>query len=219
MDCLARSARHLLKIVEGLDRKGVALRLLDFKGHKVDTHSRQGKLLLTMFAAFAQFEREAMLERQRTITPWPRLTMCAGVLKLFLGDDDSPHRVAVIRPGVVLNRIEKSQPAYVCLATDGLLGVCPEPPAEHTWLEGRRRRRARAQLARERLTRRDLYGANAAPLDRLPRQGGCKRPSESLHAHRMALGAAPSNCRRSCQGRVRREGFCEHRAGVRAFRV
>ena len=65
MDRLARSAQHLLEIVEGLERKGVALRLLDFEGHKVDTHSRQGRLLLTMFAAFAQFEREAMLERQR----------------------------------------------------------------------------------------------------------------------------------------------------------
>ena len=64
MDRLARSAQHLLEIVEGLERKGVALRLLDFKGHRVDTHSRQGRLLLTMFAAFAQFERELMLERQ-----------------------------------------------------------------------------------------------------------------------------------------------------------
>jgi DNA invertase Pin-like site-specific DNA recombinase len=33
--------------------------------HRVDTHSRQGRLLLTMFAAFAQFERDATLERQR----------------------------------------------------------------------------------------------------------------------------------------------------------
>ena len=65
MDRLARSAQHLLEIVEGLERKGVALRLLDFEGHRVDTHSRQGRLLLTMFAAFAQFERESTLERQR----------------------------------------------------------------------------------------------------------------------------------------------------------
>jgi DNA invertase Pin-like site-specific DNA recombinase len=64
MDRLARSAQRLLEIVEGLERKGVALRLLDFDGHKVDTHSRQGRLLLTMFAAFAQFERDATLERQ-----------------------------------------------------------------------------------------------------------------------------------------------------------
>ncbi|SEE86627.1 Site-specific DNA recombinase [Rhizobiales bacterium GAS191] len=65
MDRPARSAQHLLEIVEGLERNGVAFRLLDFEGHKVDTHSRQGQLVLTMFAAFARFEREAMLERQR----------------------------------------------------------------------------------------------------------------------------------------------------------
>jgi DNA invertase Pin-like site-specific DNA recombinase len=65
MDRLARSTQHLLEIVEKLEKKGVALRILDFKGDKVDTHSAQGKLILTMFAAFAQFERELMLERQR----------------------------------------------------------------------------------------------------------------------------------------------------------
>jgi DNA invertase Pin-like site-specific DNA recombinase len=65
MDRLARSTQHLLEIVEGLEKKGVALRILDFKGDKVDTHNPQGKLILTMFAAFAQFERELMLERQR----------------------------------------------------------------------------------------------------------------------------------------------------------
>jgi DNA invertase Pin-like site-specific DNA recombinase len=65
MDRLARCSQHLLEIVMGLERKGVALRLLDFEGHRVDTRSRQGKLVLTMFAAFAQFEREAVLQRQR----------------------------------------------------------------------------------------------------------------------------------------------------------
>lgn len=38
---------------------------LDFKGGAVDTRSPQGKLLLNVFGAFAQFEREVMLERQR----------------------------------------------------------------------------------------------------------------------------------------------------------
>jgi DNA invertase Pin-like site-specific DNA recombinase len=65
MDRLARSTQHLLEIVDGLEQKGIALRILDFKGDRVDTHSPQGKLILTMFAAFAQFERELMLERQR----------------------------------------------------------------------------------------------------------------------------------------------------------
>ncbi|WP_282078024.1 recombinase family protein [Epibacterium ulvae] len=65
LDRLARSTQHLLKIVDELEAKGVALRILDFGGAEVDTKSPSGKLMLTMFAAMAQFEREMMLERQR----------------------------------------------------------------------------------------------------------------------------------------------------------
>jgi len=65
LDRLARSTQHLLKIVEGLEGKGVGLRILDFAGTDVDTKSPAGKMMLTMFAAMAQFERELMLERQR----------------------------------------------------------------------------------------------------------------------------------------------------------
>ena len=65
LDRLARSTGHLLEIVQLLERKGVALRILDFGGEAVNTSGPTGKLLLTVFAAFAQFEREMMLERQR----------------------------------------------------------------------------------------------------------------------------------------------------------
>jgi len=65
LDRLARSTTHLLSIIEELDAKKVALRILDFGGEKVDTASPSGRLMLTMFAAMAQFEREMMLERQR----------------------------------------------------------------------------------------------------------------------------------------------------------
>lgn len=65
LDRLARSTQHLLKIVEELEAKGVSLRILDFGGAEVDTQSPSGKLMLTMFAAMAQFERETMLSRQR----------------------------------------------------------------------------------------------------------------------------------------------------------
>lgn len=65
LDRLARSTAHLLALVEELDLKGVALRILDFGGSSVDTKSPSGRLMLTMFAAMGQFEREMMLERQR----------------------------------------------------------------------------------------------------------------------------------------------------------
>ena len=65
LDRLARSTSDLLRIVALLDAKGVALRILDFGGTAVDTQSPSGKLMLTIFAALAQFERELMLCRQR----------------------------------------------------------------------------------------------------------------------------------------------------------
>ena len=65
LDRLARSARHLSDLVDALEAKGVALRILNFGGDAVDTRSATGRLMLNMFAAMAQFEREIMLERQR----------------------------------------------------------------------------------------------------------------------------------------------------------
>jgi len=65
LDRLARSTQDLLSIVERLDKKGVALRILDFAGSSVDTTKGVDKLLITVFAAFAEFERNLMLERQR----------------------------------------------------------------------------------------------------------------------------------------------------------
>jgi DNA invertase Pin-like site-specific DNA recombinase len=65
LDRLARSTQHLLSTVEFLDKKGVAVRILDFGGNIVDTTKAVDKLLLSVFSAFAEFERNLMLERQR----------------------------------------------------------------------------------------------------------------------------------------------------------
>ena len=65
LDRLARSTADLLTIIDTLERKGVALRILDFGGQAVDTKSPSGKLIVTMFGAVAQFERELLLQRQR----------------------------------------------------------------------------------------------------------------------------------------------------------
>ena len=65
LDRLARSARHLSEIIDTLEGRGVALRILNLGGDTVDTRGATGRLILNEFAAFAQFEREMMLERQR----------------------------------------------------------------------------------------------------------------------------------------------------------
>ncbi len=58
---LARSTKDLLDIVEQLNQKNV--RLVSNK-EALDTSTATGRLMLTVVAAIAQFERECMLERQ-----------------------------------------------------------------------------------------------------------------------------------------------------------
>lgn len=68
VDRLARSTVGLWDIVQRLEQiedGGAGLRVLNLGGETVDTKSATGKLILTIFAGFAQFEREMMLERQR----------------------------------------------------------------------------------------------------------------------------------------------------------
>lgn len=65
LDRLARSTTDLLSIVGKLEAKGVGLRILDFGGSEMDTKSPSGRMLLTMFAAVAEFERGIMLQRQK----------------------------------------------------------------------------------------------------------------------------------------------------------
>ena len=59
---LARSTKDLLSITEQLQQKGV-----DFYSDKerIDTSTPTGKLMLTMIAAIAEFERQTLLDRQR----------------------------------------------------------------------------------------------------------------------------------------------------------
>ena len=65
MDRLARNAEDLLRIVRELTGRGVSVEFvknrLTFSG-KADP---MGKLMLTMLAAFGEFERELIRERQR----------------------------------------------------------------------------------------------------------------------------------------------------------
>lgn len=59
---LARNTADLLKLVETLDSKGITL--ISNK-EAIDTSTPQGKLMLTMIGAIAEFERANLLERQR----------------------------------------------------------------------------------------------------------------------------------------------------------
>ena len=62
LDRLARSVGDLMAILQALERKHVAVRILNLG---MDTQTPTGKLMLTVLGGVAQFEREMMLERQR----------------------------------------------------------------------------------------------------------------------------------------------------------
>ena len=64
-DRLARSTAELLGIVENLTVKGVGVVILSMGGERLDTRNPTSKLMLTILAGVATWEREIMLERQR----------------------------------------------------------------------------------------------------------------------------------------------------------
>jgi DNA invertase Pin-like site-specific DNA recombinase len=62
LDRLARSIADLGGIIARLERKKIALRILNLN---LDTSTPTGKLMLNLLGSVAQFEREILLERQR----------------------------------------------------------------------------------------------------------------------------------------------------------
>ena len=59
---LARSTTDLLNIVDTLSKKNVKVRSLK---EQLDLSTPQGRFMLTIFGAIAEFERELILQRQR----------------------------------------------------------------------------------------------------------------------------------------------------------
>jgi len=63
LDRLFRNAGDALAHVEEWEQAGIALHLVDMGGQSVNTGSSMGKMLLTMLAGFAEFERNMIAER------------------------------------------------------------------------------------------------------------------------------------------------------------
>ena len=60
LDRFGRSVAHLVQVIPSLEARGVSVRCLD---QPIDTSSAAGKMLFTILAAFAEFERNLIIER------------------------------------------------------------------------------------------------------------------------------------------------------------
>ncbi|ABE61474.1 Resolvase-like protein [Nitrobacter hamburgensis X14] len=65
LDRLGRSLLDLIGLIEGLNGRGVGLRVLAGHGAMIDTTRPEGRMIFSMLAVLAEFERE--LIRERTI--------------------------------------------------------------------------------------------------------------------------------------------------------
>jgi len=63
LDRLFRSTEDALKMTTSWDAKGIALHLCDMGGVHMDSRSAIGRIMLTLLAAFAEFERTLIAER------------------------------------------------------------------------------------------------------------------------------------------------------------
>jgi len=72
LDRLFRNTADALATTEKWSRKGVTLHLVDMGGAAMDTTSATGRMLLTMLAGFAEFERTLTSERTRTALHYKR---------------------------------------------------------------------------------------------------------------------------------------------------
>ena len=63
LDRLGRTLVHLVNTVQDLSTRGVGLRVLTGQGAQIDTTAAAGRLVFSIFAALAEFERELIRER------------------------------------------------------------------------------------------------------------------------------------------------------------
>ncbi len=65
LDRLGRDLKHLLNTVEELKNNNVNFKVLTGQGASIDTSTSNGKLMFSMFAALAEFERDLIIERTK----------------------------------------------------------------------------------------------------------------------------------------------------------
>lgn len=63
LDRLGRNMKHLVSLIDDLNKKGVGFKVLSGAGAEIDTTTANGRLIFGIFAALAEFEHELIRER------------------------------------------------------------------------------------------------------------------------------------------------------------
>lgn len=63
LDRLGRDMKHLVNLIDDLQKKDVGFKVLSGSGAEIDTTTANGRLVFGIFAALAEFERELIRER------------------------------------------------------------------------------------------------------------------------------------------------------------
>lgn len=65
LDRLGRNLKHLIEIVQELEIRKIGLSILTGKGSCIETNTPSGKMIFSIFAALAEYERELIKERTK----------------------------------------------------------------------------------------------------------------------------------------------------------
>ncbi len=65
LDRLGRDLKHLIHLLEDFRKRDIGLKVLTGAGAQIDTTTSNGRMVFGLFAVFAEFERELIVERTR----------------------------------------------------------------------------------------------------------------------------------------------------------
>lgn len=103
LDRLARSLKQLIETVESLEERGVGFRSLT---ETIDTTSAGGRLVFTIFAGLAEFERSIIKERTRAGLDAARARGRIGGRPRSISDEDIAVAKALLKdPEITVKKV------------------------------------------------------------------------------------------------------------------
>ena len=63
LDRLGRNLKHLINTIDDLNKREIGFKVLSGQGVSIDTTTSAGKMMFSIFGAFAEFERDLIRER------------------------------------------------------------------------------------------------------------------------------------------------------------